>query len=151
MDWKSRGCQVRGYLHRAGSNGRCGKGLGYDRREHLMMEGRKRESMAWSVACQVSGKLSHGCRENKDKSVKKPTLLGLALSQHASCLGLFSLEKRRLRRALIGYHSQHIPKGKTQRRQTFFSSVQCWNERQWAQTGTKEVPSEHQEELCCAR
>lgn len=50
-DWKSRGCRVRGYLHRARSNGWCGKGLGRDRREHLMMEGRKRESMAWSVVC----------------------------------------------------------------------------------------------------
>ena len=32
--------------------------------------------------------------------------------------------------------------------QGLFSGAQCQDKRQWAQTGTQDVPSEHQEHFC---
>ena len=61
-------------------------------------------------------------------------------------LVLFSLWKRRL----SGSHQcLLISEWRVQRaqRQAFVSGAQCQNKRYWAQTGTQEFPSDHQEAL----
>ncbi|KAK4813058.1 hypothetical protein QYF61_007560, partial [Mycteria americana] len=76
-------------------------------------------------------------------------LVHLSYEERLRELGTVQPAKEKAGRGVESYQCVQIPEGKVQRRQSqsLFSGAQGQDQRQWAQTETQEVPSEHQESL----